>query len=203
MRIFLIDYENVNSCGLAGISRLNAEDRVILFYSQSANTLNFDILDEIMQSPVRTEKVNLNQSGKNALDFQLVTYLGYLIARQEADDFYIISRDMGYVATQQFCKKMLGVKVQIKPSIRDALTEKNVGSGEEDDRFAAGYASAACSGREQAGEKEKAEEAAQADHGAGKACGSHSEDCPEAADGDRSGDPDQPGQGYYPVHDGQ
>lgn len=124
MRIFLIDYENVNSCGLAGISRLNAEDRVILFYSQSANTLNFDILDEIMQSPVRTEKVNLNQSGKNALDFQLVTYLGYLIARQEADDFYIISRDMGYVATQQFCKKMLGVKVQIKPSIRDALTEK-------------------------------------------------------------------------------
>ena len=31
---------------------------------------------------------------------------------------------MGYVATQQFCKKMLGVKVQIKPSIRDALADK-------------------------------------------------------------------------------
>ena len=124
MRIFLIDYENVNSFGLAGISRLDAEDRVVLFYSQSANTLNFEILDEIMQSPVRTEKVNLNQSGRNALDFQLVTYLGYLIAKQSADDFYIISRDMGYVATQQFCKKMLGVKVQIKPSIRDALADK-------------------------------------------------------------------------------
>ena len=124
MRNFLIDYENVNSFGLAGISRLDAEDRVVLFYSQSANTLNFEILDEIMQSPVRTEKVNLNQSGRNALDFQLVTYLGYLIAKQSADDFYIISRDMGYVATQQFCKKMLGVKVQIKPSIRDALADK-------------------------------------------------------------------------------
>ena len=84
MRIFLIDYENVNSFGLAGISRLDAEDRVVLFYSQSANTLNFEILDEIMQSPVRTEKVNLNQSGRNALDFQLVTYLGYLIAKQRA-----------------------------------------------------------------------------------------------------------------------
>ena len=124
MRIFLIDYENVNSFGLAGISRLDAEDRVVLFYSQSANTLNFEILDEIMQSPVRTEKVNLNQSGRTALDFQRVTYLGYLIAKQSADDFYIISRDMGYVATQQFCKKMLGVKVQIKPSIRDALADK-------------------------------------------------------------------------------
>lgn len=124
MRIFLIDYENVNSCGLKGISRLDAEDRVILFYSQSASTLNFDILDEIMESPVRTEKVNLNQSGKNALDFQLVTYLGYLIAQKQADDYYIISRDTGYAATQQFCKKMLGVKVQLKPSIRDALTEK-------------------------------------------------------------------------------
>ena len=55
MRIFLIDYENVNSFGLAGISRLDAEDRVVLFYSQSANTLNFEILDEIMQSPIRTE----------------------------------------------------------------------------------------------------------------------------------------------------
>lgn len=124
MKLFLIDYENVNSAGLEGISLLNEDDRVILFYSQSANTLSFDVFDELMQARVFPEKVNLNQSGKNALDFQLVTYLGYLIAKENAEEYYIISRDTGYAATIHFCKTQLGTKVQMKPSIKAAFTGK-------------------------------------------------------------------------------
>ncbi len=124
MKLFLIDYENVNSAGLAGISLLSEEDRVILFYSQSANTVSFDVFDELMESRVMPEKVNLSQSGKNALDFQLVTYLGYLIAREEADEFFIISRDTGYAATVTFCKAQLHTRVQMKPSIRAAFSGK-------------------------------------------------------------------------------
>ena len=48
MRLFLIDYENVNSAGLHGIGQLSQQDRVILFYSQSANTLSFEIMDEML-----------------------------------------------------------------------------------------------------------------------------------------------------------
>lgn len=124
MRLFLIDYENVNSAGLDGISMLTAKDRVILFYSASANTISFDIYDELIASRVHFERLNLNSSGKNALDFQLVTYLGYLIAKEEADEYFIISRDTGYSAAMDFCTQQFGVKVQMKPSIKTAVSSK-------------------------------------------------------------------------------
>ena len=50
MRLFLIDYENVNSAGLHGIGQASAEDRIILFYSHAANTLSFEIMDEMMDA---------------------------------------------------------------------------------------------------------------------------------------------------------
>ncbi|MBQ8906741.1 MAG: hypothetical protein IJY85_10305 [Ruminococcus sp.] len=124
MRLFLIDYENVNSAGLDGISMLTQRDRVILFYSASANTISFDVYDELINSRVAFERLNLNSSGKNALDFQLVTYLGYLIAKQEAKEYYIISKDTGYCAALDFCKKQFGAKVQMKPSIKSAIAGK-------------------------------------------------------------------------------
>lgn len=121
MRLFLIDYENVNSAGLQGIGQLTAQDRVILFYSQSANTLSFDIMDEMLAANIMPERVCIAQSGKNALDFQLVTFLGYLIAKNKADEYYIISRDAGYAAAVTFCRNYLGTKVIMKPSIQSVV----------------------------------------------------------------------------------
>ena len=121
MRLFLIDYENVNSAGLHGIGQAAPDDRVILFYSHSANTLSFEIMDEMVSSGIMPERVCLEHSGKNALDFQLVTFLGYLIAKDKADAYYIISRDAGYQAAIAFCQEYFGVKVQLKPSMKAAL----------------------------------------------------------------------------------
>ncbi len=121
MRLFLIDYENVNSAGLEGIGQLTQQDRVILFYSRTANTLSFDIMDEMLAAGILPERVCIAQSGKNALDFQLVTFLGYLIAKNKADEYYIISRDAGYTAAAAFCRSSLGTRVTIKPSIQAVL----------------------------------------------------------------------------------
>lgn len=125
MRLFLIDYENVNSAGLHGIGQLSQQDRVILFYSQSANTLSFEIMDEMLAANLMPERVCIAQSGKNALDFQLVTFLGYLIAKNKAEEYYIISKDTGYSAAAAFCQSFLGTVVQIKPSILAAISGKN------------------------------------------------------------------------------
>lgn len=124
MRLFLIDYENVNSAGLHGIGLTEPDDRVILFYSHAANTLSFEIMDEMMTASVTPERVCLEHSGKNALDFQLVTFLGYLIAQEHADSYYIISKDSGYQAAIAFCQEFLGVKVQQRPSIKAAVGGK-------------------------------------------------------------------------------
>ncbi len=124
MRLFLIDYENVNSAGLHGIGQATAEDRIILFYSHAANTLSFEIMDEMMDAEILPERVCLEQTGKNALDFQLVTFLGYLIAKEKADEYYIISRDAGYQSAITFCQQYFGVKVHLRPSMKAALGSK-------------------------------------------------------------------------------
>lgn len=125
MRLFLIDYENVNSAGLQGIGQLDPQDRIILFYSQAANTLSFEIMDEMLAANIMPERVCIAQSGKNALDFQLVTFLGYLIAKNKADAYYIISKDTGYSAAVTFARNYLNTKVTIKPSIQSVLRSAN------------------------------------------------------------------------------
>ncbi len=125
MRLFLIDYENVNSAGLHGIGNLGEDDRVILFYSHAANTLSFEIMDEMLDAGIMPERVCLEQTGKNALDFQLVTFLGYQIAKEKADTYYIISRDAGYQSAIAFCSAYLGVKVQLRPSIKAAAGSRS------------------------------------------------------------------------------
>lgn len=121
MRLFLIDYENVNAAGLHGIGQVSRNDRVILFYSHAANTLSFEIMDEMLEAGIMPERICLEQPGKNALDFQLVTFLGYMIAKNKAEEYYIISKDAGYQAAIAFCKEYLGVRVQLKSSVRAAI----------------------------------------------------------------------------------
>lgn len=121
MRLFLIDYENVNAAGLHGIGQADRSDRIILFYSHAANTLSFEIMDEMMDAGIMPERVCLERTGKNALDFQLVTFLGFLIAKENADSYYIISRDTGFQSAIQFCQQYLGVKVHLCPSIKTAI----------------------------------------------------------------------------------
>ncbi len=124
MRLFLIDYENVNSAGLHGIGQAETDDRFILFYSREANTLSFEIMDEMLEAGIMPERVCLEHTGKNALDFQLVTFLGYLIAKEKADSYYIISRDSGFQSAVVFCQTYLGIKVHLKPSIKIAIGNK-------------------------------------------------------------------------------
>lgn len=126
MRLFLIDYENVNSAGLHGIGQASASDRIILFYSHAANTLSFEIMDEMMDAHIMPERICLEKTGKNALDFQLVTFLGYLIAKEKADAYYIISRDSGFQSAISFCQNYFGVKVHLKPSMKAALGSGNI-----------------------------------------------------------------------------
>ena len=121
MRLFLIDYENVNAAGLHGIGQVSRNDRIILFYSHAANTLSFEIMDEMLEAGIMPERICLEQPGKNALDFQLVTFLGYMIAKNKADEYYIISKDAGYQSAIAFCKEYLGVRVQLRSSVRAAI----------------------------------------------------------------------------------
>ena len=105
MATYLIDYENVKSEGIKGIAQLSEEDRVVIFYSHNADTITFEAIDMIFNSKAQVSKYKILCGGKNALDFQLSTYLGYLIHEAKDSYFYIISKDNGFKHVVDFWKR--------------------------------------------------------------------------------------------------
>ncbi len=125
MSIFLVDYENTHS--LTGIESLNKQDKVIIFYSQNANSLTFDTHKKIMESPATVEYKYVGTGSQNALDFQLSTYLGYLLSTQKNDGqkIVIVSRDKGFNNIVTFWKQELAVEIQIVPNLAIDETKPN------------------------------------------------------------------------------
>ena len=123
MAVYLIDYENVNTDGLNGISRLSAEDTVIIFYSENADRMTFGLHRRLNESKATIDIRKVDVGGSNALDFQLGTYLGYLIALNREEQYCIVSNDRGYNHVANFWGKQK-VKVQVVSEISSVKAEQ-------------------------------------------------------------------------------
>lgn len=102
MRAFLIDFENVKSAGLVGIETLGIDDQVVILYSVNSNTISFEMHQKIMSCAANVEYYQIRRGGKNSLDFQLSTLLGYLLASGLYTHLYIVSNDSGFDALYDF-----------------------------------------------------------------------------------------------------
>ncbi len=102
MKAYLIDFENVKSKGLTGIELLSPEDKVIIFYSENSDTISFEMHRKVMTSVADIEYLKVRVGGKNALDFQLSTLLGYLLAKELYSHIFIISGDKGFDKLHDF-----------------------------------------------------------------------------------------------------
>lgn len=124
MAVYLIDFENVTSAGISGIQRLTKEDKVYIFYTVNASNMSFAAHLNLLSSPAEVIYYNVTSGGKNALDFQLASFLGYLISKGEDKDFYIISNDKGYDHVKNFWERSgiaAGVTINGAPSINRSL----------------------------------------------------------------------------------
>ncbi len=112
--IYLIDFENVASEGLNGITYLAPEDEVIIFYSNNSKSLSMKMHILIGKSVCKLSYFEATVGGKNALDHQISTWLGYLVGKEAAErNYYIVSRDMGYKFVASFWAGS-----EQKPSVR-------------------------------------------------------------------------------------
>ena len=93
-----VDFENVASSGLTGISNLKADDTVIIFYTAAADKLRFAEVVEIKNTEAETRFFKVENSTKNALDFQLLTILFLDQKKEERAEYIIVSNDRGYDA---------------------------------------------------------------------------------------------------------
>ena len=82
-RVFLVDYENVKTQGLNGISKLTESDTVCIFYSENADNMTFGLHRRLMETKANVQYQKVEVGYKNALDFQLSSYLGYVISQNK------------------------------------------------------------------------------------------------------------------------
>ena len=102
MKYYLLDYENVNASGLDGIGELTSDCRIVLFYTKNSSKIDLGVFNMLRSMKAEMSIIEVHH-GKQALDIQLASYLGYLIGTEPADtEYYIISKDKGYRNVQSF-----------------------------------------------------------------------------------------------------
>lgn len=136
MAIYLVDYENTHYLG--GISGLSENDTVVVFYTQNSSSLSFDAHKEILQAQAKILYKYVDNGGKNALDFQLSTYLGCLIGEKQADEqqLYIVSKDKGFYYVSKFWEREKGIRVTVLPSLTEQPKAKQQQSAREETQTA-------------------------------------------------------------------
>ncbi|MBP5469427.1 MAG: hypothetical protein J6Z11_09300, partial [Candidatus Riflebacteria bacterium] len=85
------------------------DDKVCIFHS-GLKEISLEITEEIATTKAEINFININKpsnSTKNYLDFQLSTYLGYLIASTGNANIYIVTKDNGYNSVINFWKNKL------------------------------------------------------------------------------------------------
>lgn len=102
MKTYLVDFENVKSRGLVGIDRLDEDDNVIIFYSENSDTISFEMHCQVLKARANVEYMKVKVGGKNALDFQLSTLLGYIVAKGCNTHVFVISGDKGFDKLHDF-----------------------------------------------------------------------------------------------------
>ena len=123
-RYFLVDFENVADAGLNGFFELTSDDTVDIFYTQKNNRISMDFFTSYLErgsaAALCLRKV---AAGNQALDLQLASFLGSLIAGREEDcEYCIISKDKGFSCLPAFWENQKGSgSVRQAGSIREAL----------------------------------------------------------------------------------
>lgn len=122
MSFYLMDFENVKSDGFYGIEKLTKHDTVAIFYSENTDRLSIDVHRKIMSSKAEFQYFPVSVGGKNALDFQLSSYLGYIAAENKNENIYIVSRDNGFKFIINFWKEL---NDDINISLCTAISKEN------------------------------------------------------------------------------
>lgn len=128
IRHFLVDSENVNDNWLMLFDMADEDDEIIVFYTKKSPHMSYMSVIRLMENNSINVRFEECYEGTNALDFQLVSYMGYLMGRNDtqsesnssaapivantadvsaascADEYIIMSNDTGYDPAVRFWK---------------------------------------------------------------------------------------------------
>lgn len=101
-KIYLVDSENVGDLWVTHIMALaKEEDEIVVFYTQKSPHMGYDTIRKLLASEREVDFIKCSE-GKNALDFQLVTELGYRLGKCEDVEYIMVTNDTGFDAVVQY-----------------------------------------------------------------------------------------------------
>lgn len=107
MNYFLVDFENISTDDMKNLDGVSTGDTIVMFFSENRKNISLDFIEEVLKKGANFKTMKVSAGTKNALDFQLTSYLGYLIGKYQVDSEYIIvSHDTGYDCLRSFWKNM-------------------------------------------------------------------------------------------------
>ena len=80
------------------------DEEVIVFYTQKSPHMNYENVRLLKETDKEAKFIKCFE-GSNALDFQLVTQLGYLLCESQENSYVIISNDTGFDAAVRYWKQ--------------------------------------------------------------------------------------------------
>lgn len=101
---YLIDSENVGDFWIPLLDLPAGETELIVFYTRNSPHMSYDSLIRLKESN-RTVTFIKCYEGTNALDFQLVSELGYRICSDEDGRFVIVTNDTGFDAAVKYWRR--------------------------------------------------------------------------------------------------
>lgn len=119
IRHFLVDSENVNDNWLMLFDMADEDDEIVVFYTKKSPHMSYMSVIRLMENNSINVRFEECYEGTNALDFQLVSYMGYLMGHNDtrskstvepasaetgADEYIIMSNDTGYDPAVRFWK---------------------------------------------------------------------------------------------------
>ena len=99
---YIVDTENVSAGSFVGVDALPKSAKVYYFFSSRSYRPTYPEVQKLLNCKCKIEFVESAKSGINALDFQITTFLGYLIGKSQTKGkhkYVLISNDTGFDAT--------------------------------------------------------------------------------------------------------
>jgi hypothetical protein len=116
-KTLLIDFENVPKVDLAAVP---AGVRVLFFFGASQHKVTLEFMRSARKLGERFVDIDIEDQGKNALDFHIAFYLGEHLAKAPAGEYIILSKDKGFEPLVKHLKGR-GFKVRRASSLAEAF----------------------------------------------------------------------------------
>ena len=134
-RYVLVDFENVQPRNLRLLK--DKPFKVVVFAGANQTKISTDFVIELNERNEYGKLIQIEGSGKNALDFHIAYYIGTVLSQSPDAEIHVISRDKGFDPLIRFVRERHKARVRREPDIAEIPALRIPASKGKDEQVAA------------------------------------------------------------------